>query len=137
MRVPFGVEPRYLLSMSVQERENLLLSHGAASDTDLMRQHATATDDVSATNPLRNLLDELKEEHRSALENGQERDAIRMQHMMMQIAQAIQSGSTEPDEFYNRCATMYQNLADKAQSENRSQSALYYGRRGSDYRGDA
>ena len=168
VRFPLGVEARHLLSMSVQERGNLV-SHGAASYRDLVRQRARATPgqstdvamdtndeagesesgtddaDVSATNPpqtnpLQNLLEELKVEHRFALENGQERDAIRIQHMTMEILQAVQSGGINPtmvDEFYNRTATMYQDLADKAQSENRTQSALYYGRRGSDYRGDA
>lgn len=123
VRFPLPVED--LLWMSDQEQGNLV-SHGGKSGTN-----------DPQTNPLQDLVEELKVEHRNALEDGQERDASRMQRMMMEILKAIQSGSTEPDEFYNRSATMFLDLADRAKRENRTQTALYYGRRGSDYRGDA
>ena len=126
VRFPLPVED--VLWMSDQEQGNLV-SHGGKSGTN-----------DPQTNPLQDLVEELKVEHRYALEDGQERDASRMQRMMVEMLQAVKGGGinqTMVDEFYNRTATMFQDLADKAKSENRTQSALYYGRRGSDYRGDA
>ena len=58
----------------------------------------------------------------------------------LEILQAVRSGGINPamvDDFYRRAGSVFLDLADRAQRENRTQTALYYRRRGSDYRGDA
>ena len=89
---------------------------------------------------MQTLLEELKVEHRTAIERGEERDAIRIQFMTVEILQAVRSGGINPtmvDDFYRRTGSMFLELADRAQREIRTLTGLYYGRRGSDYRVDA
>ena len=89
---------------------------------------------------MQTLLEELKVEHRTAIERGDEPDAIRVQFMTLEILQAVQSEGINPtmvDDFYRRTGSMFLELADRAQREIRTLTGLYNGRRGSDYRVDA
>ena len=89
---------------------------------------------------MQNLLEERKIEHKDAIERGDERDGMRVHFKTLEILQAVRSGGINPamvDDFYRRAGSVFLDLADRAQRENRTQTALYYRRRGSDYRGDA
>ena len=111
-----------------------------AGESESGTDDADVPPDPPQNNPMQTLLEELKVEHRIADERGDERDAIQIHFMTLEILQAVRSGGINPtmvDDFYRRTGSMFLDLADRAQRENRTQTGLHYGRRGSDYRGYA
>ena len=129
VRFPMGVEAPYLVSMGVQERGNLLAhsTMGAASYMELVRQRSRAapgeatdvardtsneagesesgTDDADVAtdappnNPMQNLLEELKIEHKDAIErgdSGEERGGMGVHAMTLEILQAVRAGGINP-----------------------------------------
>lgn len=69
-------------------------------------------------------MEKLKIEHRLALQRGEDRDASRIQFLMMQMLEHIRSGNTEEmTENYNaRIADLFLQLADRARNQSRLQS---------------
>ena len=114
-------------------------------NTEETAESENATDDeVTAARPLQDpsmtdLMEELKIEFRLAQQRNEPNDAVRIQHMMMQMLNDIRNGVTnEMVENYNRrIVDLFFQMSETARSQNRLQSSLYYGRRCAHFRGDA
>ena len=114
-------------------------------NTEETAESENATDDeMTAARPLQDpsmtdLMEELKIEFRLAQQRNEPNDAVRFQHMMMQMLNDIKNGVTnEMVENYNRrIADLFFEMSETARSQNRLQSSLYYGRRCAHFRGDA